>query len=148
MTREDPRHYTLFHGGFFKRTGYSISRLLLTCTDSGGQTFNFFEISAMASGPGSPPFTIRSASASGPRPNALPAQGFHRVMLDATELPQCAVGFYKKCGYRRSAKIGDFFGMPLLVLQIAVILERREGCNPKPYLLSLSTIPSNCSSDA
>lgn len=43
-TKEDPRYYTLGHGGFFKRTGYSISRLFITRTDSGKPTFNFSEI--------------------------------------------------------------------------------------------------------
>jgi len=43
-TKEDPRYYTLGHGGFFKRTGYAVSRLLITRTDSGGSTFNFSEI--------------------------------------------------------------------------------------------------------
>jgi hypothetical protein len=44
LTREDPRYYTLGHGGFFKRTGYAVSRLLVTRTDSGGRTFNISEI--------------------------------------------------------------------------------------------------------
>jgi hypothetical protein len=44
VTHEDPRYYTLGHGGFFKRTGYAISRLLVTRTDSGGRTFNISEI--------------------------------------------------------------------------------------------------------
>jgi hypothetical protein len=43
-TREDPRYYTRYHGGLIKRTGYSISRLFVTRTDSGGETFNFSEI--------------------------------------------------------------------------------------------------------
>lgn len=43
-TKEDPRYYTLGHGGFFKRTGYSLSRLLVTRTDSGHATFNVSEI--------------------------------------------------------------------------------------------------------
>jgi hypothetical protein len=34
-THEDPRYYTLGHGGFIKRTGYAVSRLLITRTDSG-----------------------------------------------------------------------------------------------------------------
>jgi hypothetical protein len=33
VTHEDPRYYTLGHGGFFKRTGYAVSRLLITRTD-------------------------------------------------------------------------------------------------------------------
>jgi hypothetical protein len=44
VTREDPRYYTLGRGGFFKRTGYSISRLFVTRTESGGLTPNFSEI--------------------------------------------------------------------------------------------------------
>lgn len=44
LTREDPRYYTLGHGGFVHRTGYAISRLVVTRTDSGGKSFNFSEI--------------------------------------------------------------------------------------------------------
>jgi hypothetical protein len=44
VTREDPRYYTLGHGGFVHRTGYAISRLVVTRTDSGGRSFNFSEI--------------------------------------------------------------------------------------------------------
>jgi len=43
-TREDPRYYTLGRGGFFKRTGYSVGRLLVTRTDQGGIPPNFSEI--------------------------------------------------------------------------------------------------------
>jgi hypothetical protein len=44
VTKEDPRYYTLGRGGFFKRTGYSVSRLLVTRTDSGGVAPNISEI--------------------------------------------------------------------------------------------------------
>jgi hypothetical protein len=44
ITREDPRYYTLGKGGFFKRTGYAASRLLITRTNSGGSTFNLSEV--------------------------------------------------------------------------------------------------------
>lgn len=44
VTKEDPRYYTLGHGGFFKRTGYSLSRLFITRKDSGGDTLNISEI--------------------------------------------------------------------------------------------------------
>ena len=44
ITREDPRYYTLGHGGFFKRTGYAISRVFITRNDAGNNTFNFSEI--------------------------------------------------------------------------------------------------------
>lgn len=52
LTREDPRYYTLGHGGFFKRTGYAVSRLLVTRTDSGGATFNISEIVGNGAGAG------------------------------------------------------------------------------------------------
>jgi len=51
-TREDPRYYTLGHGGFLRRTGYSLSRLLITRTDSGGRSFNFSEIVGNGAGAG------------------------------------------------------------------------------------------------
>ena len=43
-TREDPRYYTLGRGGFTKRAGYSVSRLIVTRTDKGGRIFNISEI--------------------------------------------------------------------------------------------------------
>jgi len=44
LTREDPRYYTLGKGGFVKRTGYAVSRLFITRTDSGNKTFNISEV--------------------------------------------------------------------------------------------------------
>jgi hypothetical protein len=44
LTHEDPRYYTLGHGGFFRRARYALSRVVLTRTDSGGTSFNFSEI--------------------------------------------------------------------------------------------------------
>jgi len=43
-TREDPRYYTMGRGGFTKRTGYALSRLFITRTNSGKNTFNLSEI--------------------------------------------------------------------------------------------------------
>ena len=43
-TKEDPRYYTMGEGGFVKRTGYAVSRLFITRTNSGGSTFNLSEI--------------------------------------------------------------------------------------------------------
>jgi hypothetical protein len=51
-THEDPRYYTLGHGGFFKRTGYAVSRLLVTRTDAGGRTFDLAEIVGNGAGAG------------------------------------------------------------------------------------------------
>ncbi|QNI35818.1 hypothetical protein [Edaphobacter albus] len=44
ITRQDTRYYTLGRGGFWKRTGYSLSRAVVTRTDSGGETFNSSEV--------------------------------------------------------------------------------------------------------
>jgi len=51
-TREDPRYYTLGRGGLFHRSGYALSRLVVTRTDSGGSTFNFSEIVGNGAGAG------------------------------------------------------------------------------------------------
>jgi hypothetical protein len=48
MTHQDPRYYTLGHGGFFRRTAYALSRVVVTKTDSGGMTFNYSEIGGNA----------------------------------------------------------------------------------------------------
>jgi hypothetical protein len=52
LTHEDPRYYTLGHGGFLKRTGYAVSRLLVTRTDAGHSTFNVSEIVGNGAGAG------------------------------------------------------------------------------------------------
>jgi hypothetical protein len=44
LTKEDPRYYTIGRGPFLKRTGYAISRLIITRTDAGGRTVNLSEI--------------------------------------------------------------------------------------------------------
>jgi hypothetical protein len=51
-THEDPRYYTLGRGGFIKRTGYAVSRLFITRTDSGGRTINLSEIVGNGAGAG------------------------------------------------------------------------------------------------
>ncbi len=44
IAHEDPRYYTMEQGGFFRRTGYAISRAFVTKTDSGRTHFNFSEV--------------------------------------------------------------------------------------------------------
>ena len=44
ITREDNRYYTLGRGGFFKRTGYALSRAAITRNDAGRDTFNLSEV--------------------------------------------------------------------------------------------------------
>lgn len=48
ITRQDPRYYTLGEGGFFRRVGYALSRIVVTRTDSGGTTFNLSEVGGTA----------------------------------------------------------------------------------------------------
>jgi hypothetical protein len=48
ISHEDPRYYTLGHGGFFGRTGYALSRVVLTKTDSGRTSFNWSEVGGNA----------------------------------------------------------------------------------------------------
>ena len=44
ITHEDNRYYTLARGGFFRRTGYALSRAVITRSDSGRETFNISEV--------------------------------------------------------------------------------------------------------
>ena len=44
ITREDNRYYTLGRGGFLKRTGYALSRVVITRSDSGRNVFNVSEV--------------------------------------------------------------------------------------------------------
>jgi len=44
MTHEDTRFYTLEYGGFLKRTGYALSRAVITRSDSGENVFNVSEV--------------------------------------------------------------------------------------------------------
>ena len=44
----------------------------------------------------------------------LRSQRCHEVTLDTTEPLTVAMKFYERHGYRRSGKISDFFGMPLI----------------------------------
>jgi hypothetical protein len=52
ITKEDPRYYTLGHGGIFKRTGYALSRLVITRNDAGHSTFNISEIAGAGAAAG------------------------------------------------------------------------------------------------
>lgn len=52
VTRQDSRYYTLGRGGFLKRTAYSFSRIAITRTDSGGETFNTSEVVGAGSAAG------------------------------------------------------------------------------------------------
>ena len=44
ITHEDNRYYTLGSGGFLKRVAYSLSRVVITRSDDGHETFNISEV--------------------------------------------------------------------------------------------------------
>src|ERR1700736_3189218 len=44
VLHQDPRFFQSGKGGFWHRTGYAISRIFVTRTDSGGEQFNYSEI--------------------------------------------------------------------------------------------------------
>jgi hypothetical protein len=46
---QDPRYFQLGKGGFFRRTRYALSRVLITRSDSGKKQFNYSEILGTAS---------------------------------------------------------------------------------------------------
>lgn len=52
IARQDTRYYTLGRGGFFRRTGYSLSRVLITRSDSGREVFNVSEVAGAAAAAG------------------------------------------------------------------------------------------------
>jgi hypothetical protein len=44
VLHQDPRFFQSGHGGFVHRTGYAVSRIFITRSDSGHQQFNFSEV--------------------------------------------------------------------------------------------------------
>ncbi len=44
ILHEDPRYYRRGRGNVLYRTGYALTRILVTHTDAGGQRFNFSEV--------------------------------------------------------------------------------------------------------
>jgi hypothetical protein len=52
VTHEDSRYYTLGHGSFVHRTGYALSRAVITRSDSGAEVFNISEIFGSGSSAG------------------------------------------------------------------------------------------------
>jgi hypothetical protein len=44
ILHQDPRYYQLGHGGFKKRAGHALSRVIITRSDSGQTEFNYSEI--------------------------------------------------------------------------------------------------------
>jgi hypothetical protein len=52
VLRQDPRYFQMGKGGFWRRTGYAISRIVVIRSDSASNEFNFSEIfgSAISAG--------------------------------------------------------------------------------------------------
>lgn len=52
LLHQDPRYFQSGQGGFWRRTGYAVSRIVVTRSDSGRAEFNFSEIigSALSAG--------------------------------------------------------------------------------------------------
>jgi hypothetical protein len=59
---QDPRYYQSGRGGFFRRSGYSVSRMFVTLGDSGHKQFNFSEILGGASAAAISTYTYHPSS--------------------------------------------------------------------------------------
>ena len=63
ILRQDPRYYQSGQGSFFRRTGYSVSRIFVTRTDSGRTQFNYSEIFGAATAAAISAYTYHPRSA-------------------------------------------------------------------------------------
>jgi len=63
ILRQDPRYYQSGQGSFFRRTGYSMSRIFVTRTDSGRTQFNYSEIFGAATAAAISVYTYHPRSA-------------------------------------------------------------------------------------
>jgi hypothetical protein len=75
---QDPRYFQSGQGSFFHRTGYAVSRIVVTRTDSGRNQFNYSEVfgSAIAS--------AISTYSYHPHPGYHPSTGMEYVASDRT----------------------------------------------------------------
>jgi hypothetical protein len=71
LTHQDTRYYRLRRGGFWRRTGYSLSRALVTRNDAGKGAFNTSEVVGAGAAAGLTnlyyPSRVRTASITGQR---------------------------------------------------------------------------------
>jgi hypothetical protein len=63
ILRQDPRYYQSGQGSFFRRAGYSVSRIVVARTDSGRRRFNYSEIFGAASAAAISTYTYHPGSA-------------------------------------------------------------------------------------
>ncbi len=71
MLHQDPRYFQLGKGGFFHRTEYAVSRILVTRTDSGHHQFNFSEIVGAAVASAISTYSYHPHPAYRPRPEFI-----------------------------------------------------------------------------
>ena len=86
MLHQDPRFYQSGEGGFARRTGYAVSRIFVTRSDSGHRRFNFSEIfgSAVAASISTYSYHPRSTYLSTPS-NPHLFVGSERTLVNAGE---------------------------------------------------------------
>ena len=63
ILHEDPRFFQKGSGGFWHRTSYAVTRIFVTRTDSGSETFNFSEIVGAAGAAGISAYSYHPESA-------------------------------------------------------------------------------------
>ena len=63
ILRQDPRYYQSGQGSFFRRTGYSVSRIVVTRADSGRKEFNYSEVFGAATAAAISTYTYHPRSA-------------------------------------------------------------------------------------
>jgi hypothetical protein len=63
VLRQDPRFYESGNGGFWHRSGYAISRMVITRSDSGHSQFNYSEIFGAATAAAVSTYTYHARSA-------------------------------------------------------------------------------------
>ena len=62
VLHQDPRFYQSEHGGFFARSGYAVSRIVVTRSDSGHAQFNYSEIFGSATAAAISTYTYHPSS--------------------------------------------------------------------------------------
>jgi hypothetical protein len=62
LLRQDPRFFQSGTGGFWRRSGYAVSRIVVTRTDAGGEQFNYSEVLGSAASAAISTYSYHSTS--------------------------------------------------------------------------------------
>ncbi|HEY7388550.1 MAG TPA: hypothetical protein VH640_08575 [Bryobacteraceae bacterium] len=62
LLHQDPRYFQMGKGGFWRRTGYAVSHILITRSDRGAREFNFSEVLGSAASAGISTYTYHPRS--------------------------------------------------------------------------------------